>query len=189
MWNKHSCKSITHHYVYTADKACIQNKYVTCIFQVKTSRWDTNIRVEAEMEVVRCAVQERGDGRAWKRGERRRATEDHNHIFFHSSTEAWKHRILVIWQQRKQQRPPKPTFSLFFLFVKCSRRREKGITFIWDICFIWNHFSNVGLTYLAWQGKVQSKKKKKTSTALLKRSWHRATVWFCQGPSQWCTLM
>lgn len=114
---------------------------------------------------------------------REQQREAQKSLFFpplHFSAEAWKQIIFVIWQQRKQEvfQTFIFTFSLFFwrgwgAFVKCSPRRARGITFIWDICFIWNHFKIVGLTYLVRQGEEQSerekkKKKKVARTARLK---------------------
>lgn len=59
--NRHCYKSFS--YIAGARQRCIIDN-VTCIFQVKTSSRDTNIRAEAEIEVVRCTIQERGDGGA-----------------------------------------------------------------------------------------------------------------------------
>lgn len=91
---------------------CTGRRFVTCVFQVKTSSWDADIRAEAQIEVVRCAIQQRWDGCAWKQGQKKSIRGPQSHLF-HSWAEPLKQIIFVIWQQRTQQRSPKPTFSFF----------------------------------------------------------------------------
>lgn len=149
---------------------CTGHRYFTCVFQVKTSSWDTNIRAEAQIEVVRCAIQERGDGGAWEQGQRESNRGPQSHFSFLN----WglKANHLCYLTAKKITEVSQTYIFTFFLFVKCSPRRARGITFIWDICFIWNHFKTVGLTYLVRQGEVQSEKLRYATEANVVQQWN-----------------
>ena len=147
---------------------------------MKPSSWDTNVRAEAEMEVVGCTVQERGDGGAWTQGEKKQSNKGpwtHCFCFFNRGLKANYQSYLTAQENNKG--PPKTYTFPFFLFVKCSQRREKGITsYLRHLLYT----KPLLKCWLDLHSAAREKCRVKAGAARLKQSWRQCNRVIGSGP-------
>ena len=152
---------------------------------MKTGSWDANIRAEAEIEVVRCAIQQRGDGGAWEQGMRKRATEDPKSHFFFLPFFSWGLKANDLsYLTAKATTKPSQTYILTFFFWVCEVLSEEGagnyfymrhLFYLKPLLKCWLDLLSVARRSTKWDKKKKKKWRKEKAGA---------TGWFCQGPSR-----
>lgn len=104
---------------------------------MKSSSWDTNIRAEAEIEVVRCTIQERGDSSAWKQGEKeKRNRGPWSHFFPHFSTKAFKAHDLSYLTAKETTKASQTYIFPFFVSEVLSKEGEGNYFYLRHLFYL-----------------------------------------------------